>query len=400
MSTGDVPLAEQPEDQVGSAGVVETQRFTFAEPPDEMELECGTRLGPITLAYETYGKLTPEKDNVVLIVHALSSDAHVAGFNSATDTKPGWWDIMVGPGKPFDTNKYFVLCSNIIGGCNGSTGPSTTNPKTGKPYGLDFPMVTVGDMVAAQRKLLDHLGLKKLLSICGGSMGGMQVLEWAVQYPDMVVSAMPIATTARLSAQAIAFNEVGRQAIMADPNWQRGNYYGGTPPRDGLAIARMIGHITYLSDEQMHEKFGRRLQNRQQLGYDFSTDFEVESYLRYQGDSFVKRFDANSYLYLSKAMDYFDLPKKHGSLVQAFERVKAHLLVVSFTSDWLFPTYQSKEIVKALKATGVPTTFLEITKKYGHDAFLLRSDELAQTIRSFLRNIYQQVRRQTVEDGA
>ena len=396
----DIPVAD--DSRLGGAhsvGLVRTQSFIFAEPPDELDLECGQRLGPITLAYETYGNLAPAKDNAVLILHALSGDAHLAGYHAKDDRKPGWWDIMVGPGKPFDTTKYFVICANIPGGCKGSTGPSSPNPATGRPYALNFPMVTVGDMVRAQARLLDHLGIERLLSMAGGSMGGMQVLEWAVRYPERVASAMPIAATARLSAQGIAFNEVGRQAIVADPNWRDGNYYGHEPPRAGLAIARMIGHITYLSDEQMHEKFGRRLQDRQSVGYDFKADFQVESYLRYQGDSFVRRFDANSYLYISKAMDYFDLAAKYGSLVQAFERVRAEFLVVSFSSDWLFPTYQSKEIVRALKANGVPTTFLEIPSRYGHDAFLLPNPQLAETVTGFLANVQRRVRARAAEGG-
>jgi homoserine O-acetyltransferase len=389
----DIPVAE--DSRLGgehSVGVVRTQQFTFAEPPQELELECGQRLGPITLAYETYGDLAPAKDNAVLVFHALSGDAHVAGYHCKEDRKPGWWDIMVGPGKPFDTTKYFIICANIIGGCKGSTGPSSRNPATGRPYAMDFPMVTVGDMVRAQARLLDHLGIERLLSMTGGSMGGMQVLEFAVRYPDRAASAIAIATTARLSAQGIAFNEVGRQAIMTDPNWREGNYYGHEPPRAGLAIARMIGHITYLSDEQMHAKFGRRLQDRATVGYGFKTDFQVESYLRYQGDSFVRRFDANSYLYISKAMDYFDLAAKYGSLVQALEGARAEFLVVSFTSDWLFPTYQSKETVRALKANGVPTTFLEIPSTYGHDAFLVPNPQLAETVTGFLANVQRRVR--------
>jgi len=389
----DIPVAD--DSRLGgahSAGLVETKRFKFAEPPDELELECGQRLGPITLAYETYGELAPARDNAVLLLHALSGDAHVAGYHSREDRKPGWWDIMVGPGKPFDTTKYFVICPNIIGGCKGSTGPSSPNPRTGRPYAMDFPMVTVGDMVRTQKRLMDHLGIERLLSMAGGSLGGMQVLEWAVRYPERVASAMSIAATARLSAQGIAFDEVGRQAIMADPNWAGGDYYGREAPRAGLAIARMIGHITYLSDEQMHEKFGRRLQDRETVGYGFKADFQVESYLRYQGDSFVRRFDANSYLYISKAMDYFDLAAKYGSLVQAFEAVRAEFLVVSFTSDWLFPTYQSKEIVRALKANGVPTTFLEIPSRHGHDTFLLPNRQLAETVTGFLASVQRRVR--------
>ncbi|MGI5917558.1 MAG: homoserine O-acetyltransferase MetX [Anaerolineae bacterium] len=373
-----------------SVGLVQTQYYTWDEPA--LELDCGQSLSPITLAYETYGELSPQRDNAVLILHALSGDAHVAGYHSPDDRKPGWWDNMVGPGKPYDTNKYFIICSNVIGGCKGSTGPASINPNTGRPYAMDFPIVTVGDMVRAQRYLIDHLGIDRLLAVAGGSMGGMQALDWAVRYPDRVASVLAIATTARLSAQGIAFNEVGRQAIMSDANWNEGNYYGGEPPRAGLAIARMVGHITYLSDEQMHKKFGRRLQSREAFGYDFKTEFQVESYLRYQGDSFVRRFDANSYLYISKAMDYFDLANGHHSLVEAVEGVKAEFLVVSFTSDWLFPTYQSKELVRALQANGVPTTFFEIPSSYGHDAFLLPSPQLDDAVSGFLANMQRKVR--------
>ena len=394
MSIDDtVPISD--ESHLGgskSVGLVKTNYVTFAEPPNEMELECGQKLGPITLAYETYGTLSPQRDNAVLIVHALSGDAHIAGYHTPQDRKPGWWDLVIGPGKAFDTTKYFVLCSNILGGCKGSTGPSSIHPATGRPYGPAFPVVTISDMVRAQSVLMDHLGIRRLLTVVGGSMGGFQVLEWAVRYPDRVASAIPIATSARLSAQGIAFNEVGRQAIMADPNWLGGDYYGRAVPRAGLAIARMIGHITYLSDEQMHAKFGRRLQDRREFGYDFKTEFEVESYLKYQGDSFVRRFDANSYLYITKSMDYFDLPARYGSLVRALEHVKAEFLVLSISSDWLFPTYQSKEIVKALKANGVPTTFLELHSPYGHDAFLLPNEPLAATITGFLANVQRRVR--------
>jgi homoserine O-acetyltransferase len=395
MATDD-DIQVAPDSRLGgerSAGLVRTQSFTFAAPPDELELECGQKLGPVTLAYETYGRLNEARDNAVLILHALSGDAHVAGWHSPDDRKPGWWDICVGPGKAFDTRRYFVIGSNIIGGCKGSTGPSSADPATGRPWGLRFPVVTIGDMVEAERRLLDHLGIRRLLSMAGGSMGGFQVLEWVVRYPDRVASAIAIATAARLSAQGIAFNEVGRQAIMADPNWRGGDYYGRAAPRAGLAIARMIGHITYLSDEQMHAKFGRRLQDRDAFGYDFKTEFQVESYLKYQGDSFVRRFDANSYLYITKAMDYFDLPARYGSPAQALGRVRAEMLVLSFTSDWLFPTYQSKEIVRALKASGVPTTFLEVPSAYGHDAFLLPNEKMEGTIAGFLENVHRRVRR-------
>ena len=382
-----------------SVGLVRPQSFTFAAPPAEMLLECGERLGPITLAYETYGRLNEARDNAILILHALSGDAHVAGYHSSEDRKPGWWDTYVGPGKPFDTARYFVICSNIIGGCKGSTGPSSTNPATGKPYGLSFPVVTIGDMVAAQARLLDHLGVERLLSMAGGSMGGFQVLEWIVRYPARVASAITIGTTARLSAQSIAFNEVGRQAITADPNWMGGDYYGKAAPTAGLAIARMIGHITYLSDARMHAKFGRRLQDGDRLAYDFRTEFQVESYLKYQGDAFVRRFDANSYLYITKAMDYFDLAGAHGSLVAAFEKVRAEMLVISISSDWLFPTRQAKEIVRALKACGVPTTFLELDSSHGHDAFLLPSEQQAAMIAAFLENVQRRVREGGADGG-
>lgn len=370
----------------GSVGIVETQYFTFAEPPNLMDLECGRRLGPVTLAYETYGRLTEAKDNAILIVHALTGDAHAAGFHSPKDDRPGWWDDMIGPGKAFDTNKYFIVCSNIIGGCKGSTGPSSIDPATGERYCLSFPFVTISDMVNAQKMLIDHLGIERLLAVAGGSMGGMQVLEWAVRYPDMVRLVIPIATTSRLSPQAIAFDEVGRQAIMSDPDWMGGNYYGKTVPSHGLAIARMIGHITYLSDKSMHKKFARRLQDKSGYGYNFVTDFQVESYLRYKGDSFVKRFDANSYLYISKAMDYFDLNQPTGSLAKTFANLKSKFLVVSFSSDWLFPSYQSREIVSALRKNDVDVVYIEIKTDAGHDAFLLEFKQLTRLITNFLEH--------------
>lgn len=372
-----------------SVGLVEARYLTCEEP---LELECGRSLAPITIAYETYGELAPQRDNAVLVFHALSGDAHVAGYHSPDDRKPGWWDTMVGPGKAFDTTRYMVICANVIGGCKGSTGPSSTNPATGRPYGLDFPMVTVGDMVRAQERLVSHLGIRRLLAVTGGSMGGMLALDWAVRYPDRVASVIAVATTARLNAQGIAFNEVGRQAIMADPHWKGGDYYDGEPPRSGLAIARMIGHITYLSDEQMHQKFGRRLQDRDSFGYDFRTEFQVESYLRYQGSAFVNRFDANSYLYITKAIDYFDLAAGKRSLVEALEHVRAEFLVISFSSDWLFPTAQSKELVRALQANGVRTTFLEIPSAYGHDSFLLPNEQQESAVAGFLARVQRQVR--------
>lgn len=383
---------EHDRDQI-SVGIVEKKLYTFAEPPDEMMLECGAKLGPITLAYETYGTLNADKSNVVLILHALSGDSHVAGYYKADDDKPGWWDNMVGPGKGIDTNKYFVVCSNIIGSCMGSTGPCTINPKTVLPYALDFPVVTIGDMVKAQKALLDHLGINKILSVVGGSIGGMQVLEWCVRYADMVESAIPLATTTKHSALAIAFNEVARQAIMADPKWNKGNYYFGPKPDLGLAVARMIGHITYLSDESMRLKFGRRLQDKSDFSFNFDADFQVESYLRYQGAKFVDRFDANSFLYITKAGDYYDFEKLHGdgSAVQSFSATKAKFLVVSFTSDWLYPTYQSRDMVKAMKKNGLDVSFCEIEAEWGHDAFLISSERLTALIRGFLDRVYNEL---------
>lgn len=372
------------EEKQGSVGIVETRFHKFAEPPNELVLECGRKLGPITLAYETYGELNEDRSNCILVLHALTGDAHAAGRNHPDDPKPGWWDNMIGPGKAFDTSRYFVVCSNIIAGCKGSTGPGSMDPWTGRPYALDFPMVTIPDMVNAQKALIDYLGIRELMCVVGGSMGGMQVLQWAVAYPEMVRLAIPIATTARLSAQAIAFDAVGRHAIMSDPNWKRGNYYGGPVPSAGLSVARMIGHITYMSDMSMHEKFGRHLQDKKVPDYDFVTEFQVESYLSYRGESFVERFDANSYLYITKAMDYFDLAQPSGDLRKELAKVNAAFLVVSFSSDWLFPSYMSKEIVSALRRNNVDVSYAEIQSAYGHDAFLLEVDTLTRLIVNFL----------------
>lgn len=369
--------------EAGSAGLVETQYLQY---DGALPLESGLSLGPITLAYETYGTLNAARDNAILIVHALSSDAHVAGFNTPQDRKPGWWDMMVGPGKGFDTSKYFVVCSNAIGGCRGSTGPSSLNPQTGVPYATEFPIITIGDMVNAQKLLMDHLGIPKWKAVSGGSMGGMKALQWAVAYPDLVECCIPIATAHRLSAQNIGFHAVGRAAIMNDPNWAEGRYYGREIPENGLAVARMIAHITYLSEQAMHAKFGRSLRHAEAYTWKFEPEFSVETYLQYQGDEFVKRFDANSYLYITKAMDYFDLGAQAGSLVQAFEGVRARFLVMSFTSDWLFPTAQSKEIVRALRLNGLDVSFVEIESPHGHDAFLLdpHQDDMGRLIRGFL----------------
>jgi len=357
--------------------------FTFAHPPNELTLESGEKLGPITIAYETYGQLNRQKTNAVLVLHALSGDAHAAGSHKGVVA--GWWDNMIGPGKGLDTNKYFVICSNVIGGCKGSTGPSSINPKTGQPYGLDFPIITIGDMVNAQKRLINHLGIEKLLTVIGGSMGGMEALQWIVAYPDRILSAIPIATTMKHTPQQIAFNEVGRQAIMADPNWKKGRYYGSSIPAKGLAVARMIGHITYMSDVSMAEKFGRRFRANKEP-YKFGAEFEVEGYLRYRGDNFVKRFDANSYLYITKAIDYFNI--LNGKLLaDIFKGLKAKVLVIAFKSDWLYPAYQSQELVKACKLAGVDTTYCEINSTYGHDAFLLESEEEADLIKHFLNTV-------------
>ncbi len=371
-----------------SVGLVKPQFLTFAE-DEPMQLESGATLGPVTIAYETYGRLNAERSNAILIVHALSGSAHAGGYHNPDDRKPGWWDECIGPGKAFDTDRYFVICSNVLGGCYGSTGPSSINPTTGKPYGLGFPVVTIGDMVHAQIKLIDHLGIDQLLCIAGGSMGGMQVLEWAAHHPQRVKATIPLATTAQHSPMLIAFSEVGRQAIYADPNWNNGDYYGqSVKPDAGLAVARMVGHITYLSEESMQQKFGRKLRNLERYGYEFETEFEVESYLKYNGNSFTRRFDANSYLYITKAMDYFDLTQPTGSLAAAFANSTAvKFLIVSFTSDWLYPSYHSKRLVSALIAAGADVTYLDIKSSWGHDAFLLEVDTMTKLIDSFLSRL-------------
>lgn len=367
--------------QNNSVGIVQARYFTF----DSLTLESGDRFGPITVAYETYGSLNKDRSNAILILHALSGDAHAAGVLEGEDTL-GWWDSLIGPGKAFDTDKYFIICSNVLGGCRGSTGPSSINPITGKPYGLDFPLISINDMVNAQKQLIDYLGISQLLSVAGGSMGGMQVLSWLVNHPDKIHSAIPIATAITHSPQQIAFNEVGRQAIMADPNWNFGNYYDGNLPARGLALARMIGHITYMSSESMAEKFGRQKKNNIR-DFKFNADFEVEGYLHYRGDNFVKRFDANSYLYITKAMDNFDASGGR-PFQQALEGIKAKVLVIAFKSDWLYPVYQSNEIVKASKLSGIDATYCEINSTYGHDAFLLESDKEAHLITHFLKKIF------------
>jgi len=367
--------------QNNSAGIIQTQYFTF----DSLKLESGEKFGPVSIAYETYGELNKDKSNAILVLHALSGDAHAAGIHEG-ENNPGWWDALIGPGKAFDTSKYFVISSNVLGGCKGSTGPASVNPKTGKPYALDFPLISIGDIVNAQKKLIDYLGIEKLLTVAGGSMGGMQVLSWLVKFPEKIRSVIPIATAIKHSPQQIAFNEVGRQAIMADAHWNSGNYYGAPLPDKGLAVARMIGHITYMSDSSMTEKFGRQKKNSVQP-FKFTADFEVEGYLRYRGDNFVKRFDANSYLYITKAMDNFDASEGK-ALQEALEGVRAKALVIAFKSDWLYPAYQSKEIARAFKLSGIEATYCEIYSTYGHDAFLLEVEEETHLISHFLKKAF------------
>ncbi len=357
-------------------------RFGTDQP---LMLDAGVPLAPLTVAYQTYGTLNAAKSNAVLICHALTGDQHVANEHPVTG-KPGWWEWMVGPGRPIDTERYFVVCSNVIGGCMGSTGPSTLNPATGRCYGLDLPVITIRDMVNAQAMLIDHLGIESLFCVAGGSMGGMQVLQWAASYPERVFSALPIATSAKHSAQNIAFHEVGRQAVMADPDWRGGRYSEeGVSPRKGLAVARMAAHITYLSEAALQRKFGRSLQDREKPTFGFDADFQIESYLRHQGMTFVERFDANSYLYMTRAMDYFDLAADHGGvLANAFRGTRTRFCVVSFTSDWLFPTSDSRQTVQALNAAGASVSFVEVASDKGHDAFLLDEPELFATTGGFL----------------
>ncbi len=361
--------------------IVKTNYFHFASPPNELTLENGEKLGPITVAYETYGELNAGRTNAILILHALSGDAHAAGFHKG-DEKPGWWDDMIGPGKAFDTDRYFIICSNVLGGCKGTTGPSSINPKTGRKFGLDFPVISISDMVNVQKYLIDHLKIDQLLSVAGGSMGGMQALEWVASYPDKLKSAIIIAAAAKHSPQQIALNEVGRQAIMADPRWNDGYYYGGHPPAKGLSVARMIGHITFMSDISMAEKFGRRHgQNGQP--HKFSNGFAVEEYLHNRGDNFVRRFDANSYLYITKAMDTFDVSRGK-NLYEVFKGIESKVLVIAFKSDWLYPASQSREIVRACKLAGIDTTYCEVYSTYGHDAFLLEVEEETHLVKHFL----------------
>jgi len=372
----------------GSVGLTETQFVELFQPPRPLRTAGGVDFGPIQVAYETYGTLSPQRDNAIFICHALTGDAHAAGKHSPDAKKPGWWDGFIGPGRGLDTNKYFVICANVLGGCQGTTGPCSINPASGEPFALDFPFLTVGDIVDVHAELVRYLGIEQLLAVVGGSLGGMQVLEWAAKFPQMVGAAVVLASAANLSAQGIAFNTVGRRAIYTDPAFNSGKYYDGEKPRYGLALARMVAHITYLSEASIEMKFGRRLQHSDRFAYDLmrETEFRVESYLHYQGKRFVERFDANSYLYLTKAMDYFDLADGRGSVAEALSATDARFLIVSYTTDWLFPTSQSREMVRALLKARKDVTFLELDSPFGHDAFLIDSElpKLAAVVRPFL----------------
>ncbi len=379
--------AEEAEDAAESAQQQARQDGLTAEFGGDtpMMLDCGVALGPFTLAYQTYGRLNTDKSNAILVCHALTGDQFLAGTHPVTG-KPGWWSQIVGPGLALDTDRFFVICVNVLGGCMGTTGPKSANPATGEAWALDFPVITIADMVRAQKLLIDRLGIDKLFCVTGGSMGGMQVLQWAASYPEKVFAAVPIATAARHTAQNIAFHEVGRQAIMADLDWCGGRYIAeGRNPDRGLAVARMTAHITYLSEPALHRKFGRRLQDRRGLTFGFDADFQVESYLRHQGASFVQRFDANSYLYITRAMDYFDLASESGGqLAQAFRDTPVRFCVISFSSDWLFPTSENRDVVHALNAVAADVSFVEIESDAGHDAFLLDEPEFRGTLAGFL----------------
>jgi homoserine O-acetyltransferase len=380
---------DQTHSEPGEVGLVEARDFVSAEP---FTFDNGQSIPGFTLRYETYGRLNPAGDNAIFVAHALSGDHHAAGIHSLADRKSGWWNNLIGPGKALDTNRYFVVCTNCLGGCVGSTGPSFENPATGKPWGASFPQLSIRDMVRADKRLLDHLGVTALHAIVGGSMGGMRVLQFGIEYPDFVRRLLPMATTGRENAQAIAFNAVGREAIMQDPEWNGGEYPKGGGPRVGLAIARMMAHITYLSDASMEQKFGRRKRDVAESApaavaepaASFDAQFEVERYLQYQGKAFINRFDANTYLYITRAIDDFDLTAAYGSLEQAFGAVKARTLCIAFTSDWLFPTAQNREIVLALLRAGKPASYAELDTDLGHDSFLLDSPQLYDLVRDFL----------------
>ena len=381
----EVSSTDPPDD--GSVGIIETQTVQLFEPPASLTLAGGRTLDAVTVAFETYGTLSPERDNAIFICHALTGDAHAAGRRVGDPDSLGWWNNFVGPGKGLDTDRYFVICANVLGGCQGTTGPGDSSPESDSPWGLEFPFITVDDIVSVHAALVKHLGIEKLLAVIGGSLGGMQVLEWAARFPDTIGSAIVLASGAKLTARGIAFNAIGRRAILVDPNFNDGNYYRtGELPRFGLGLARMVAHLTYLSEASIEMKFGRRLQDGDRFAYDLAreTEFQVESYLHYQGKRFVERFDANSYLYLTRAMDYFDLAATHGSLPEALGRTDARYLVVSYSTDWLFPTSQSREVVSAMIEAGRDTTFLEFESPYGHDAFLVELDQLSGVVAPFL----------------
>ncbi|MEZ6058304.1 MAG: homoserine O-acetyltransferase [Planctomycetaceae bacterium] len=373
MSTTSTPSATRIRSTVG---LVERQSMTLFEPPNQLLLEGGRTFGPITVAYETCGTLSPNRDNAIFICHALTGDAHVAGKHAADDRKSGWWEGFIGPGKGIDTDRYFVICANVLGGCQGTTGPASINPSTGAPWGPEFPFITIADIVNVHHALCQQLGIEKLLAVVGGSLGGMQVLEWAARYPDSLLGAIVLAAGPRLNAQGIAFNAVGRRAIYMDRRFKEGQYYGEEDqPRFGLALARMIAHITYLSEQSIEMKFGRKLQHSDELAYDLrkETEFQIESYLHYQGKQFVERFDANSYLLLTRAMDYFDLEEKHGPMRKCLTKTRARFLVASYDTDWLFPTSQSRQITRSILEAGGHVSFAEFESAFGHDAFLIDS---------------------------
>jgi homoserine O-acetyltransferase/O-succinyltransferase len=379
-------LATQRSDGVG---LVERRSMSWLDP---LQLDSGAALAPVTLAYETYGELSPARDNAILLVHALSGDAHAAGRHRLTDRRPGWWDAMVGPGRAFDTDRYFVICSNVLGGCQGSTGPGGLDPATigaefPRPYGARFPVITIGDMVRAQARLIERLGIARLLAVAGGSMGGFQALEWATAYPERVRGVILLATSACSSVQTLAWSAIGRRAILSDPRWRGGDYYGHEPPTDGLAVARMIGHISYLSEPSLERKFGRAFQGGGGPRFTLGPEFAIESYLAHQGESFNTRFDANSYLYITKAMDYWDLPARYGSLDAALARSRAAFLLLSFTSDWLYPTSESLVIADALRRLGRPVEHIELESIAGHDAFLVDYEPQGPIVEGFLESL-------------
>jgi homoserine O-acetyltransferase len=386
--------ADDAPDSPTSVGWTEAQSITLATPEQPFKLEVGSTIAPVVVEYEVYGKLSPARDNVVMIAHALSGDAHVAGWDKSAQATgrvwrsrhAGWWDTVIGPGKAIDTNRYCVICPNFLGSCYGTTGPSSINPKTGRPYGMSFPVVTVGDWVRLQATLLDALGIERLRGVVGGSLGGQQALEWALAFPERVERSIVLAASPRLSAQGLAFNAVGRHAIMNDPNFRGGDYYGGPQPNTGLAAARMMAHITYLSEEGMHEKFGRRLQDKQKPDFGFGVEFEVESYLDHQARAFVERFDANSYCYITRAMDYYDAAAQWGGgdLVEACKRIRSRLMVVSFSSDWLYPPAHCREFALAMCRAGKSVTYVDVPSRYGHDAFLVETKPVGHLLRHFL----------------